>query len=370
MSANTSNTNTDSTSIPSISTLDLDTYIRTVLESDLESDKNTSHEDYPYINLSNEVNELYLTEEIEIIYNIPTSLEFYKYVAKNIPIIIKNGISNWNAIKLWNHKYIEQKLNNVKVSVNSTPNGLADAIISNYFVRPEKRSLYISEFFKSLESPEEELNTILPIKELKDLNVNNSEDYSNKLTTNTIYYISEQNSSLTTEFEPLMKDIEFLKWANEAFDAEPDATNIWIGEDRSVSTLHHDPYENLYCVVKGTKHFVLYPPTDAYFLARSDYPNASYKYTPEGWIITPDDGTTKWIDLEHSDKKRVPITCEVEAGDILYLPSLWYHQVYQRKGTDESTIAVNFWYDMQYDIKYVYHNFMMRMIEKQKEKEN
>ena len=39
----------------------------------------------------------------------------------------------------------------------------------------------------------------------------------------------------------------------------------------------------------------------------------------------------------------------LEAGETLYLPSLWYHQVSQahRKG-DPYTIAVNSWYDMSF----------------------
>lgn len=37
-------------------------------------------------------------------------------------------------------------------------------------------------------------------------------------------------------------------------------------------------------------------------------------------------------------------------GDVLYLPSLWFHQVEQ----SHQCIAVNFWFDMKYDQKYCY----------------
>lgn len=46
----------------------------------------------------------------------------------------------------------------------------------------------------------------------------------------------------------------------------------------------------------------------------------------------------------------------VNAGDILYLPSLWYHHVRQ----SHKCIAVNFWYDMDYDARYCYY----KMVEK------
>lgn len=42
---------------------------------------------------------------------------------------------------------------------------------------------------------------------------------------------------------------------------KPDATNIWIGTEKSVSSLHKDPYENFYIVISGAKTFTLLPAT-------------------------------------------------------------------------------------------------------------
>lgn len=44
----------------------------------------------------------------------------------------------------------------------------------------------------------------------------------------------------------------------------------------------------------------------------------------------------------------------LEKGDILYLPSLWFHHVRQSHGC----ISVNYWYDMVYDIKYCYNEML------------
>ena len=38
----------------------------------------------------------------------------------------------------------------------------------------------------------------------------------------------------------------------------------------------------------------------------------------------------------------------VQAGEMLYLPSLWYHQVAQVKGKAPYTLAVNYWFDMEF----------------------
>ncbi len=44
-------------------------------------------------------------------------------------------------------------------------------------------------------------------------------------------------------------------------DAGPDAVNFWIGSCRAITSLHKDPYENIYVVLSGTKTFALVPPT-------------------------------------------------------------------------------------------------------------
>ena len=59
------------------------------------------------------------------------------------------------------------------------------------------------------------------------------------------------------EFFPsaLHKDIEpgIASWADEVFGGPPEATNLWIGDERSVTSFHKDHYENMYAVLCGTK---------------------------------------------------------------------------------------------------------------------
>jgi jumonji domain-containing protein 7 len=60
------------------------------------------------------------------------------------------------------------------------------------------------------------------------------------------------------EFAPLASDVDsHISWASEALDSLPDATNVWIGNERSVSALHKDNYENIYCQITGHKKFPL-----------------------------------------------------------------------------------------------------------------
>ena len=75
------------------------------------------------------------------------------------------------------------------------------------------------------------------------------------------------------------------------------------------------------------------------------------------WTIEPSKQVTTqtpWCDIKQSKlfPHCQPITVDVHAGETLYLPSLWYHSVLQ---IDEQlqgfsgTIAVNWWYDMDYE---------------------
>jgi hypothetical protein len=95
-----------------------------------------------------------------------------------------------------------------------------------------------------------------------------------------IAYLQSQNSNLTDnsagDLSPLLEDLfvgdehdhrtSSLTWADEALGKTPDATNLWIGTSKSKTSMHRDHYENLFTVIRGTKIFTIYPPSEAYFL--------------------------------------------------------------------------------------------------------
>jgi peptidyl-lysine (3S)-dioxygenase / protease len=51
----------------------------------------------------------------------------------------------------------------------------------------------------------------------------------------------------------------------------PDAFNFWMGNSKSVSAMHKDPYENIYACLHGEKHFTLIPPVCFPFLYEGEY---------------------------------------------------------------------------------------------------
>lgn len=52
--------------------------------------------------------------------------------------------------------------------------------------------------------------------------------------------------------------------------------NLWIGDERSVSAMHKDHFENMYAVISGEKTFTLLPPTDILYFEKNDYSTRKY----------------------------------------------------------------------------------------------
>ena len=70
-----------------------------------------------------------------------------------------------------------------------------------------------------------------------------------------------ENDNLRGEYALLYRDVEEdIPWARIALGQSPDAINLWIGNSSSTTALHRDNYENIYCPIIGSKHFVLLPP--------------------------------------------------------------------------------------------------------------
>jgi Cupin-like domain len=220
--------------------------------------------------------------------------------------------------------------------------------------------------------------------------------------TSSVYYYSHQNDCLRTELAQLWQSGLFPKgfdWVSQALGSvatEPDAVNLWMGDERAVSAMHQDPYENLIYVLQGEKVVTLCPPSDAPFLYERVYPSGQFvcqharsnannntehngndnnnnkpttnkdEPQPCSWSVMPeidDEGRqvklpwiSLWDVLADKDDAQVlaryplaqyahPIQVRVKPGEMLYIPALWYHRV----GQSCETVAINYWYDMKFD---------------------
>ncbi|HTY51045.1 MAG TPA: cupin-like domain-containing protein [Steroidobacteraceae bacterium] len=114
---------------------------------------------------------------------------------------------------------------------------------------------------------------------------------------------------------------------------------IWLGTPANVSS-HYDTLDNLACVIAGRRRFTLYAPE----LVGRLYPGP-IDHTMAGQPVSlaasaPEEARGSYPLFEQIREQALVV--ELQAGDALYLPKLWWHQV-------ESTAAfnglVNYWWD-------------------------
>lgn len=113
--------------------------------------------------------------------------------------------------------------------------------------------------------------------------------------------------------------------------------SIWIG-NRTTACCHYDASDNLACCVVGKRRFTLFPPDQIANL----YPGP-LSPTPGGQALS-------MVDFANPDYTKYPKFAEaikhgqiadLEAGDALYLPSMWWHQV---EGLRPFNVLINYWW--------------------------
>lgn len=113
--------------------------------------------------------------------------------------------------------------------------------------------------------------------------------------------------------------------------------SIWIG-NRTRIAAHQDLPDNLACVAVGRRRFTLFPPGQLanLYIGPMDL-------TPAGQPIS-------LVDFAAPDLKRFPRFAEavrhaqvavLEAGDALFIPSLWWHHI---EALDTLNVLLNYWW--------------------------
>jgi len=113
---------------------------------------------------------------------------------------------------------------------------------------------------------------------------------------------------------------------------------IWLGHASDVSA-HYDTADNLACVVAGTRRFTLYSPELIAGLYVGPIDNTMAGQPVSLAASSPRDDTKYPLFAAVRDQALV---AELELGDALYLPKLWWHQV---ESTAPLNGLVNYWWD-------------------------
>ena len=114
-------------------------------------------------------------------------------------------------------------------------------------------------------------------------------------------------------------------------------TNIWIG-NRTCVPAHFDLPDNIACIAAGRRRFTLFPPDQL-----ANLYIGPLDFNPAGQAIS-------LVDLANPDLTKFPRfetalqhaqVAELETGDALFLPSMWWHHV---EALESFNILINYWW--------------------------
>ncbi len=223
--------------------------------------------------------DLYLPVDVPRLEDPPSALEFLRsFVMPNLPVIITStltfhshpplkqilnflvdadGFDHWPALTKWTNEYLAKKLCNTgnlpsashqdilpdrmnhtkEVTVDVTPTGYGDAPVGDYFVTPHERRVTFPEFLQMLQDPTFNGRNRYSPHSLLDSRHREFQHKHHNISG--VPYVQHQNNSMATEFSDLWEDIEHdVPWATEALGVTPDVTNFWMGDQRSITSLH------------------------------------------------------------------------------------------------------------------------------------
>ncbi len=113
--------------------------------------------------------------------------------------------------------------------------------------------------------------------------------------------------------------------------------SIWIGNQNKIPA-HYDLPDNIACNLVGKRKFTLFPPEqlENLYIGPLDF-------TPSGQAIS-------LVNFEQPDFNKHPkfhiaiksaLTAELEPGDALFIPSMWWHYV---ESLGKFNVLVNYWW--------------------------
>ncbi|WWC88527.1 uncharacterized protein L201_003438 [Kwoniella dendrophila CBS 6074] len=292
----------------------------------------------------------------------PTSLEALRMINRAHPAIIKGFSPLTSAAQPhdWSKPEIYKEISRDKeVTVAITDDGLADSVReledgSTTFVKAYDGKMTILALISRL-GP-------------KTTGANGEAYYLQSQDGNT--YRSTPRPYGSPELEAFQNYIERdIQWMKEATGSEAEAVNLWIGDKKSTTSLHHDPYENIYHVLAGTKTFTLLSPIEGLWLDQHFHSPSTLQRSDSGTLkpILDDDPAypIPWVSSTQFPSRVQPLQVTLNEGETLFLPANWWHKVEQEEGEAGIVVAVNYWYPAEINPQIYAYERLARRIARQ-----
>ncbi|WP_223753965.1 cupin-like domain-containing protein [Myxococcus sp. RHSTA-1-4] len=217
--------------------------------------------------------------------HLPPEEFFERYYLRNRPVIVEGLLEDWPALSRWTPEWLAERFGDEPVEVMAGRESDAD---------PDFNA--------------ERLRRTLPLRELV-ARMREARE------TNDVYLVARNSLLLREAFRPLLADLRAPAGYIHPDITTPDSVHLWFGPAGTLSNLHHDHLNVLFCQVLGRKRIWLVPSWE----------------TP--WLYN-DRGLYSAVDILAPDLARFPDfaratvhTCEVGPGDALLIPVGWWHAV-------------------------------------------
>lgn len=217
------------------------------------------------------------------------------YLPTGIPVIIADALRNWPLFTMSR----EESLAHFSNLNGITRHG--DYVSNTFSTKRDFRTIAMAEFVASLEG-QHDASTGAPA-------------------------VYMGNNILPA---PLFDTIRFPPY----FDRDRfNAPRIWIGPAGTLTPLHRDDSDNLFAQVWGQKRFTLAAPHHRAALG-------TWSTSPQGGLDGCDFNPDAPDYEQYPQARQVPfLRFTLEAGDLLFLPEGWFHQVQ----SISTSLSVNFW---------------------------
>ncbi len=224
-----------------------------------------------------------------------------EYFSRKIPAIVTDAIAEWGMSGRWSPEYLTSLIGSKVVTVSISASG-------KFSYDPAGKGT--SEGFS-----EESMSFAEAARQIA------AGDCGRQL------YVMQQ--SIPLQFPELMREIRVPQWIADVRDT---SINLWFGRN-SVTPLHYDATNNFFAQQYGEKHFTIFPPSDSAHV----YPHP----------IDSKMAHLSAVDVDNPDLRAHPnyslarpIRFTVKAGELLYLPAFWWHQV----RSPEVSTSVSIWW--------------------------
>ncbi|MHC5853060.1 cupin-like domain-containing protein [Nostoc sp.] len=234
----------------------------------------------------------------------PNKKEFVELWKQYQPFLIEGVAEYWNGYKNWSNDYLLEKCGNNIVPVSFfTKNYLNN---SNYVLHENNNN-----------------NKEMKLKDYLDI-------------------ISE-NKKIDLEY--YMRDVDFVKYFPELtsdinypdyFSIKP-SIFFWFGSLGKTTTLHFDQLHNILVQIRGKKRILLFSPSNYLSFYPPLRESGAYGNFSKVNPITPN------LELFPKFPWKDQIEVILQAGEMLYIPPLWWHHV---TGIDQN-ISLSCWYDVK-----------------------